>query len=270
LGNSNTGEATIFNSLHLEREKLHNQIADRVEEMIANKQLQPGTQLPSERELAKSIGVNRATIREAIRVLEQRGLVQMRSGSGTYVTDVSSSTVKDSLERYFAFGSCSHEDLIKLREILEPEIAALAADRATAAEVERLRELVEEIDVAFKEDVARYAASDAEFHETLAKATHNALIIAITGGLHLVMTRWILAQSTSKRLEGGARSHRAIYEAIAERSPEAARRAMRIHHQFTRAALIDDVDLVTRSLAEITRSGTASATDAVVSGDGKE
>lgn len=253
LSANGNNEPDIFHSLHLKRENLREQIADSIQEMVAANQIQPGTQLPSERDLAKSIGVNRATIREAIRVLEQRGLVQMRTGSGTYVVDVPASTVTESIERYFAFGTCSHEDLVKLREILDPEIAALAAERATGAEIETLRKLVEEIESAFREDTLRYAATDAQFHEVVAGATHNDLIIAITSGLHKIMTRWILAQSQTHRLEGGALSHRSVYQAIADRSPDAARQAMRIHHEFTRSTLTSDVELGTRSLAEIAR-----------------
>ena len=243
----------IFQSLHLDREKLREQIADRIQDMIATNQLKSGEQLPSEREMAKIVDVNRGTVREAIRLLEQRGLIEMRVGSGAYVVSVSPSTVTDSIERYFAFGSCSHEDLITLRGILDPEIAALAAERATAAEIESLRQLAERIDVSFFEDTAQYATDDAEFHVTVAQASHNDLVIAIMGGLHKILARWILAQSRSHQLEGGARSHRAVYEAISRRSPEDARQAMRVHHMFTRATLNGDVELATRGLSEIAR-----------------
>ena len=248
-----TNHATLFQSLHLDREKLREQIADRIQEMIATNQLKSGQQLPSEREMAKIVDVNRGTVREAIRLLEQRGLIEMRVGSGAYVVSVSPSTVTDSIERYFAFGSCSHEDLITLRGILDPEIAALAAERATAAEIECLRQLAERIEVSFFEDTAQYAADDAEFHVTVAQASHNDLVIAIMGGLHKVLARWILAQSRSHQLEGGARSHRAVYEAIAKRSPEDARQAMRIHHSFTRATLMADLELAAHGLDKIAR-----------------
>ena len=245
--------AALFQSLHLDREKLREQIADHIQDMIATNQLKSGEQLPSEREMAKIVDVNRGTLREAIRLLEQRGLIEMRVGSGAYVVSVSPSTVTDSIERYFAFGSCSHEDLITLRGILDPEIAALAAERATAAEIECLRQLAERIEESFFEDTTRYAADDAEFHVTVAQASHNDLVIAIMGGLHKVMARWILAQSRRHQLEGGARSHRAVYEAIAKRSPEDARQAMRIHHSFTRATLMADLELAAHGLDKIAR-----------------
>jgi GntR family transcriptional repressor for pyruvate dehydrogenase complex len=242
-----------FQSLHLDRERLREQIASHIQEMIAANQLRPGDQLPSERELAKSIGVNRGTVREAIRLLEQRGLIELRTGSGAYVTAVPSSNVTDSIERYFVFGACSHEDLIKLREILDPEIAALAAERATADEMVSLRRLVERIEVSFFSDTTQYAADDAEFHMLLARASHNDLIIAIMNGLHKVMVRWILAQSRGHQLEGGARSHRAVCDAITRRGPEEARQAMRVHHQFTRSTLNGDQQLAGRALNDIAR-----------------
>ena len=143
-----TGQVTRipFNRCIWIEKKLREQIADRIQDMIATNQLKPGEQLPSEREMAKSVGVNRGTVREAIRLLEQRGLIETHTGSGAYVVNVSSSTVTESIERYFAFGSCSHEDLIQLREILDPEISALAAERATTAEIESLHQLVDRIE----------------------------------------------------------------------------------------------------------------------------
>ena len=253
MSSDEASRPNLFQSLHLDRERLREQIADHIQVMIAANQLKPGDQLPSERVLAKSIGVNRGTLREAVRLLEQRGLIEMRTGSGAYVVNVPPSTVTDSIERYFAFGSCCHEDLIKLREILDPEIAALAAERATAAEIESLHQLVKRIEISFFEDTTRYAADDAEFHETVAQSSHNVLIIAIMNGLHKVLTRWILAQSRQHQLEGGARSHRAVYEAIARRSSEDARQAMRIHHLFSRSTLDGDLELAARALSEIAR-----------------
>lgn len=230
-------QSSLFESLPLRRDNLRDTIADRIEGMIAADQLQPGTQLPSERELARTLGVNRATVREAIRVLEQRGLLKMRMGSGTYVVNIPSSTVSDSLQRYFAFGSRTHEDLVTLREILEPGIAALAAQRATAEEIARLHELVDRIEATFAVDSAEYASVDAEFHVTLARASHSELIVEITASLHRIVTRAILAQSTTRPIEGGALSHRPIYDAVAARDSERAAAAMRSHHAFTRETL---------------------------------
>jgi GntR family transcriptional repressor for pyruvate dehydrogenase complex len=228
----------VFRSLELRRERLHEQIAQNIEEMIASDQLRPGDQLPTERELAKLLGVNRATVREGIRLLQQRGLVDMKVGSGTFVTNVPLSVVADSIERYLNHSSCTHEDLVALREILEPETAALAAVHATPEELARLSDLVQRVEETFAAmDVKNNAAADADFHQALAQATHNELIVAITAGLKKPMRDWLEAQGLAHRLEGGSRSHRTVCEAVAARDPQRARAAMNTHNQFTRSTL---------------------------------
>ena len=230
----------IFQSVKLKRKHLHEQIADSIQDFMASDDLQQGDRLPSERDLAKRLGVSRNTVREAIRSLEQRGLLMMRPGSGTFVTEVAPEVVADSIERYFAFGSCSHEDLVKLREILEPEVAALAAEHATPQDLARLKGLVDRMEDAFsKDDIERYAATDTDFHVAMAIASHNELIIAITSGLQKIMRVWIEAQSKTYRLENGAYSHRAVHEAIAAGDTEGARQAMRVHMSTTRSALLE-------------------------------
>lgn len=226
----------IFQSLSLRRKYLHEQIADAIQTMIADGQLQRGSQLPPERELAKLLGVNRATLREAIRLLEQRGLVYMKVGSGTYVTEaIPASVMADCIERQFVFGHCSHEDLVTLREILEPGLAVVAAERATEEDLERLKGLVEQIEEAFaRGDHVKNSEADTAFHVALAIATHNALIISISEGLQQVMLKWMLAQTEAFHLQEGADSHRAIYEAIAARNPVRAREAMEFHMTTTR------------------------------------
>ncbi len=233
-------QADLFQSLRLRRDHLHEQIADSIQDVITNNQLQPGTRLPSERDLAKMLGVNRATVREAIRSLQQRGLVEMRTGSGTFVTDMLGAVVAESIERYSVFGSCSHEELITFREILEPEMAALAATYATPEDLAQLEELVDEIEETFtKDDIASYTDADISFHAMLGVASHNELITAVFSGLEKVMRIWIQAQSETHRLEEGAWSHRQVYEGIVARDPDRAREAMRFHMRTTRMALLD-------------------------------
>ncbi len=231
-------DSSSFADLSLRREHLREQIADSIEGMIAATRLQPGDRLPSERDLAHRLGVNRATLREGIRLLEQRGLVQMKVGSGTFISGMPRSLVSDSIERYLAFGDCSHEELVVVREILEPEIAALAARQADADDLALLRCILDRLEEAFEgQDVSAYAEVDASFHEALAAATHNRLLTAIANGMRKPMRAWIHTQSQSRRLEEGARSHRLVLEAITARDPDHARDAMRAHMRTTRATL---------------------------------
>jgi GntR family transcriptional repressor for pyruvate dehydrogenase complex len=236
LGLKLDSQISVFQSLNLRRKHLHEQIADAIQSMIAEGQLPRGCQLPSERELAKLLEVNRATLREAIRLLEQRGLVHMKVGSGTYVTEeMPPSMMADCIERQFVFGHCAHEDLVTLREVLEPGVAAVAAERATVEDLKRMKGLVEEIEAAFaRTDNRKHSEADTEFHIVLAVATHNELIATISEGLQQVMLKWMLAQGEAFHFQDGTDSHRAVYEAIVARDPARARKAMEFHMITTR------------------------------------
>lgn len=228
----------LFQSLKVRRERLPEQIADNIEGIIAENQLEPGTRLPSERDLAQQLGVSRATISQAIRVLEQRGLVQIRVGSGMYVTDKAHSVFIDSMERLFVLHSCSPEDLMAFREILEPEAAALAAKCATPTDLASIKQLLEETEEAWQRgDARRHVMADSRFHEALARATHNELVYAAAAGIQRLLQSALHAQYRVSRNEQGVRSHRPIYQAIAAHDPEAARMMMQDHMRLTRLAL---------------------------------
>jgi GntR family transcriptional repressor for pyruvate dehydrogenase complex len=231
----------LFPDLDVSRAPLHERIADSLQQMIAEKRLVDGSPLPSERDLAQTLGVSRVTMHQAMLVLEQRGLVEIKAGSGVFVTSMPPSIVSDSIERYYAFGGCSHHDLIVFREILEPEIAALAAQHATPEQVATLGAIVDEIEEAFaRGDVDATAAADSSFHEVLAAASHNDLILAVVGGLHRTMQSAIHAQIKTFVPAWGIRAHRPVYEAVAARRVDAARTAMRAHMETTRAQLLQD------------------------------
>lgn len=232
-------EASAFASLKVNRLQLHEQIAESIQQIIAGSQLQPGTPLPSERELAATLGVNRATVREALRLLQQRGLVQVRVGSGTFVRGMPQSIVTECIERFLVFGSCSDQALIQLREILEPESAALAAEHASPEDLARLEARVSEIEAAVRSvDRESYAAADLGFHEALARASGNELISAILDGLAKVLHAWLRGTSGRFAVEQGALSHRPVYAAVAAHDADLARRAMREHMQLSRATLL--------------------------------
>jgi GntR family transcriptional regulator, transcriptional repressor for pyruvate dehydrogenase complex len=224
---------SLFESLEIRREHLHLQIADSIQAMIAEGRLLPGSRVPPERDLAEMLGVNRATVHQALHLLQQRGLVEMKVGSGTYVTHVSHSVLTECLERYLVFNDGMHEDLITLREILEPEMAALAARRATPTDVDKLNETVEKLESRFA-DEGSWPSEDMAFHEALAEASHNELIVAITKGLQNVMRSWLKAMGKQSWKPGGMQSHRQICEAITAHDPQAALEAMRLHMHFVR------------------------------------
>jgi DNA-binding FadR family transcriptional regulator len=233
-------ESGHLQALRLNRERLHGQIADSIQNMVGVGHLGLGDRLPSERDLAGLFGVNRSTVREAIRLLQQRGLVQMKSGSGTFVTDIPQSVIAESIERYCVLGSCSHNDLVSLRGVLEPEMAALAAERVTPQDLARLQDQTLLIEKALADqDQKQYEIADLGFHLALANATHNELIGAIFDGLQRTLRAWLEERSHTFHMGRGARSHRAVFDAVEAGDPEGARQAMKAHMIYTRASLPD-------------------------------
>ena len=213
---------------------MRDQIADIIEDLILTSKLGPGDQLPSERDLAKLFGISRTPVREGIRLLEQRGLLEMKTGSGTYVLGIDANTVADSIERYCSLVGCSHQDIMAVRKVLEPEIAATAAVRATQEDLTALRELVDTIEDTFLAgEMDEFAASDTGFHVSLAVASHNDAMVAIMTGLHRVVRTWMATRGRLTRIERGARSHRSVYDAVARRDPVLARMAMVGHMAAT-------------------------------------
>jgi GntR family transcriptional repressor for pyruvate dehydrogenase complex len=212
------------------RKPLYEQIADHIQEMIASHELEPGTRLSTERELAQQMEVNRTTIHQAVGLLQQRGLVEMKVGSGIYVIDMPPSVVADSIQRYFTFGNCSFQELVTLRCILEPEMAALAATSATTEDLARLNQTIQKLEQAFdRGDETDFAHFEMDFHEGIAAATHNELIIAISKGLHNLVRDWLETHGTGKRTKELVLVHRAVCDAVTRGDPAAARQAMLDH-----------------------------------------
>src|SRR3979490_1464517 len=121
--------------------RLYEQIVQQIEESILKGTLKPGDQLPAERDLAQRFGVSRTAVREAVKALREKGLVEAYSGRGTFITDGTSQAVRQSLDLMVKIGQPEGSQyLAELRAILEPEIAALAAARVQDPELATMRE----------------------------------------------------------------------------------------------------------------------------------
>ncbi len=220
----------------IERSKLYEQIVDQIQGRILRGELKAGDKLLPERELAASFGASRTAVREALKTLAQMGLVDMRPGRGTIVTDNTSEAMRSSLGLMMRVGNLgSPHYLVELREIIEPEIAALAAERAEAAHVAALRAAVATMDrsLAYSDD---YIRADNTFHRTLAVAARNPLIVALVDSIvGLLAEQRKLIFSVRGGPQRGQVYHKALVEAIERRDPEAARAAMRAHLDQVRA-----------------------------------
>jgi GntR family transcriptional repressor for pyruvate dehydrogenase complex len=200
----------------------------RLQAMIFDGRLEPGTRLPSERELQAALGVSRVSVREALHQLELQGLVDRRPGRGTMVVGPDRSDRATTLLARLTVADRDLLELMDLRAAIEPPIAARAAGRATAADLRDLRRLVEEMGTASA--VARVIELDEAFHAAIARATHNPLFTRLLD----VMADWLGAtrraglQSRRRRQESIA-AHTRILDAIAARDATAAAAGMRDH-----------------------------------------
>jgi GntR family transcriptional regulator, transcriptional repressor for pyruvate dehydrogenase complex len=222
--------------LPIRSNKVYEQIAEQIEQLIVSGKLRSGDRLPTERELAEQFQASRTAVREAMKTLAQKGLVDMRPGRGTIVIDGTSQAMRHSLGLMMRVGQVSgSDDLVEVREILEPEIAALAAARATPIHIAALQEAVKVMDASMH-DADSYIAADNDFHRALATATRNTLILAFVDsivGLLSEQRKHIF--SVSGGPERGQLHHKHLLDAITRRDAAAARAAMQEHLQQVRA-----------------------------------
>ena len=215
--------------------RLYEQIVQQIEESILKGALKPGDQLPAEREMAIRFGVSRTAVREAVKALREKGLVEAYSGRGTFITDGTSQAVRQSLDLMVKIGQPEGSThLAEVRAILEPEIAALAATRAQESDLATMREAVAVMDRA-QQDPDAYIEADLDFHLALAEAASNPLILSLIDSIvGLLREQRIKIFRVSGGPERGQFHHKRILEAMEQRNPEKTREAMKAHLEQVR------------------------------------
>jgi len=218
--------------------RIYEDIVRQVRALIADGHLKSGDRLPPERDLAERFRVSRTSVREALRSLQSRGLIDIRAGDGAFVHDVSVEALIEPLALVILPYREAVGELFEARNLLEPAIAALAARRATRDElVEMERILAEQA-----REVARGRtgmAQDSALHAAIAAAAHNRAIVRIVNALVD-----LLAQSREESLHTPGRprrshqDHRRILGAIRRRDEAGARRAM-LEHLTAVAELVE-------------------------------
>jgi GntR family transcriptional repressor for pyruvate dehydrogenase complex len=210
--------------------RLYEQIVEQIEASILSGELKPGDKLPSERELAEQFGVSRTAVREAVKALTQKGLVVVHVGRGTFVTDDTSEVVRHSLGLMLKIGQEEGSQyMVEIREMLEPEIAALAAARVTGENLVALREAVEVMDGAL-DDASAFIEADLDFHLGLAEGTQNPLMLLLVDALiDLLRELRVRTSRAEGALARAQQHHKRILKAVEAGEPQAAREAMRRH-----------------------------------------
>ncbi len=211
--------------------RLYQQIVNQIEERILNGELKCGDRLPPEHELTKQFGVSRTAVREAMKNLASKGLIEVQVGRGTFVIGVPSKAVQHSIGLLLRLeNENSFKNLIEVREILEPEIAARAALRLKQHDLESLKEALSLMDASLNNEDT-FIEADLDFHLALAEATDNSLILVLVDILIEVLReqRSKMVEQVEDGIQHGQYHHKRIFEAVTHRDPEAARLAMRDH-----------------------------------------
>lgn len=211
----------------LENRSLAEQAANQIEKMIIDNKLNPGDRLPNEMEFVSQLGVGRGTIREAIKILESRNVVEIHRGKGTFICK-HVGKVGDPLGFRFAHDKKKlAEDLSDLRCMLEPKIAALSAESASEEDIQELQDICTEVENMIKngED---YSQRDIDFHVKLASLTGNTvipqIIPLITQGISLYV------DLTNHAFAGNAAvTHQRVVDAVRKRDTQKAYDAMLEH-----------------------------------------
>jgi len=218
--------------------KFHEQIVDQVQALIEKGRLKHGDQLPPERELASIFKVSRHSVREAIRVLEQKKVLKSRPGSGTFIILENESSVVESLASAILREKNTLAEIFQFRELLEPQIAGLAARNASKKDIMVLEDLLEQQ----QKELGNTLVSkklDEKFHLALAQATGNSVLMQVEAlwGHILLKSRHENFQSPHRN-KLSVKGHKKILKAIKEGDSKAANQLMAGHLQAIRELVI--------------------------------
>ena len=217
-----------------QQKSIPREITARLQSLVEAGDFKPGDRLPPERHLALLFGVSRNSVREAIKSLEQLGVLESRPGAGTFLTETGQGDLARQFGEVMARERHRLEDIFELRLLLEPQITHLAAQRITARILGRLQDIMGTYEQAMRDGHA-VNEIDQAFHDTIAEATGNQSIVRLMEQMHDLLT-----ESRDEALQSPARSstsleaHRRILEALGRHDAEGARAAMTEHLEHTR------------------------------------
>lgn len=205
----------------IERQNAAEAVRSEILALIHSGRLKVGERLPAEQELARSFGVSRPVVREALGGLRSLGVVVSRNGRGSFVAS-------NGLRHQLLQGQFSMQDLHEVRYLLEVDGAARAARQRTTTDIHALFGIVKALEA--ERDAGEWSRLDASFHIKLAEATGNGVLIHLVGHLRsLLIEQSQLISELKGRLPKANAEHRAIFEAVEAGSEDSARDAMSVH-----------------------------------------
>ena len=223
----------------IKKTRIHEEVVSQIYQMIRDGRFKAGDQLPAERELAETFKISRTSVREALRALESQGLIISKTGTGNFIADLPIESLVAPLARFLVEEKSALADIFELRKLIEPQIASLAAERATGREIARMKKLLDKQ----REQVEAGATgvdADTEFHFAIGQATQNHAVEKLVSGLLDILSHSREESlQTAGRREASIESHLAIVAAIEKHDQAQAREAMRDHiEQVERSVLL--------------------------------
>ena len=214
-------------------ETLSSRVAGQLEKLIFEDRLRPGDRLPPERVLAERFGVSRTVVREAVRALVARRLLEVHSGSGTIVSSLEPGVAAEFMSSLLGLslrsGKLNYSKVIEVRRILEVEIAGFAAQRRTEKDIQNMEEILRKAESNLG-DPAIFVETDISFHETLAQATQNLLFLVLLSSITDVLIEGRqLAVEVPGFAERALSHHQRILSCVRDGDSEKGREAM-YHH----------------------------------------
>jgi GntR family transcriptional repressor for pyruvate dehydrogenase complex len=210
-------------------------LISRIKSMIADGTLTPGTKFPPERDLAIKFAANRTSVRQALKVLEIMGVLTQRVGDGTYLSNSAETILNEPLDFLVLLDDLSHHELFETRLIVEPELTARAAERATTEDIAALRAAVSAMEKS--KNTKERLSADMAFHDAIFRASGNRICQLLFKQIHRTVLTSMSHLSNRVAIEQPLMFHRRIYKAIRERDVEGARQAMYEHILDARSLL---------------------------------
>lgn len=216
----------------IKTKKIWEEIVEQLKAMITNGELEPGDKLPSERDMSESMGVSRASVREALITLEAIGILEIKPGDGTFVRQTSDAETFAPLAMVLALERNPGAQMMEVRRVLETEMAALAAERASEENLSKISRL---LDLMKGAQTTRDAVeADLRFHFAIAEATQNTILLRLMNTIADLMHHSFRPnrEKLYADYQNGQKiihEHEAIYQAIKDRDPQTARDKMLEH-----------------------------------------
>ena len=220
--------------------RLYESVIEQIMGLIKNNKLKPGDKLPPERELAERLSISRGSLREAFRVLESRGIIKSKPGGGRYIREIRKNGHNNTENIILSLEKSSILELLEAREIFEVKIVKLAAQRATAEDIELIEMVLNKMNQKEELKDEKKTESDTEFHLAIAGASHNFVFVNIIK-LHLDLLKETRekTQQIPGRREKRWHEHQAILQAIKEHDSKRAGEAMLKHLKSIRKVVVE-------------------------------